>query len=512
MGDECSLRSWGARLRNCTSPKEACLCLSHSAVQLSGSIAAGAFLLDQSKESLLLTAQYPPMMNAECEICAIPAWNFDDPLAYCIHSGKECMVPLALVSELPPSITMVAAGSGSLGKSAIIMPLVAPMSRIIGALVIVFAKENQKLNEVMCLLCEYGAAVLDVAISKSQHEYIFKNLSDDVDRLGKKRSNVNPRGEKVLVGQSEAIVTLRSLIDKISDTAVPVLITGETGTGKELVASGIHHGSNRNQNAYVKINCAALPASLLESELFGHRKGAFSGAVNDYQGILRSANGGTILLDEIGEMPIAVQAKLLRVLQEQMVRPVGDVKVYPVDIRILAATNIDLESAVASGTFRRDLYHRLAVFHLDIPPLRERIEDLPLLAAHRLTMLASRYNRMHLSIAPDAWEFLRSLSYAGNIRELFSLLERAVILTDCKCNVLTKEAFTTIESHPKNGPGSLSELVYAYESGIIQSTVDYYDGKTKAASTALGIPIRTLNHKLQKIKHVHNKSLRRCCM
>ncbi len=207
-----------------------------------------------------------------------------------------------------------------------------------------------------------------------------------------------------------------------------LLIQGESGTGKELLARAIHHASPRSKKPFVAINCGAIPAELLESELFGHVKGAFTGATRDHPGLFQSAQGGTVFLDEIGDMPIPLQVKLLRVLQEGEVRPVGATETRAVNVRILSATHRNLEEAIAAGEFREDLYYRLNVVNLTLPPLRERREDIPLLAQHFLAALTEKYGRRIRGFAPDALDMLTAADWPGNIRQLNNVLEQCVAL------------------------------------------------------------------------------------
>jgi len=213
-----------------------------------------------------------------------------------------------------------------------------------------------------------------------------------------------------------------------AQSAASLLIQGESGTGKELLARAIHRASPRRDKPFVAINCGAIPAELLESELFGHLKGAFTGAGRDHPGLFLSAEGGTVFLDEIGDMPVQLQVKLLRVLQEGEVRPVGATETRKVDVRILSATHRNLEEAVASGEFREDLYYRLNVVSLTLPPLRERREDIPLLAQHFLSVLTKKYQRRIRGFAPDALEMLAAADWPGNIRQLHNVLEQCVAL------------------------------------------------------------------------------------
>ena len=227
-----------------------------------------------------------------------------------------------------------------------------------------------------------------------------------------------------IIGESTAIAELYAVIDKVADTPSTVLVTGESGTGKELLAETIHAHSARAQGPFVAINCSAIPDELLESELFGHRKGAFTGASQDRQGLFVTADGGTVLLDEIGDMPFQLQAKLLRVLQEGEIRPLGAQQNVPVDLRVISATHVDLEASIRERRFREDLYYRLNVVSLHIPPLRERLEDIPLLADHFLAAIAERAGKPQKKLSPEALGQLLNHDWPGNIRELQNAMER----------------------------------------------------------------------------------------
>lgn len=246
-------------------------------------------------------------------------------------------------------------------------------------------------------------------------------LRSEVDRL---RNIVEGRyGFKGIVGRSSAMQEVLARADAASRNNSPVFIAGESGTGKELVARAIHHAGKRAHGPFIAVNCGALPDELVESELFGHKKGAFTGATNSSEGLFRAANGGTIFLDEIAEMPRDAQTKLLRVLQEYSVRPVGEVKEYPVDVRVIAATNTDVHDVLEKGVLRKDLYYRLGVVNIRIPPLRERPEDITFLVQHFLERFNSRFSNKITCINSDAMDVLASYSWPGNVRELENLLE-----------------------------------------------------------------------------------------
>jgi DNA-binding NtrC family response regulator len=233
-----------------------------------------------------------------------------------------------------------------------------------------------------------------------------------------------------LVGTSAPMRKLYALIDRIKDTDVPVLVTGESGTGKEVVARAVHHAGPRSKQPFLGVNCGAIPANLLESELFGHVRGAFTGAERDRKGLFREAEQGTILLDEIGEMPQKMQAGLLRVLQEKTVRPVGGAKEEACSARVIAATNRDLMQMVTAGTFREDLFYRLHVIEVRVPPLRERAEDIPALIDHFLTLFSSRHKRERKTLERVAIRRLQAYEWPGNVRQLEHVLLNAWLLAE----------------------------------------------------------------------------------
>ncbi len=281
------------------------------------------------------------------------------------------------------------------------------------------------------------------AMKAGAFEYITKPFNRDELKLAARKAlrlrdleteNVRLRREvkrkfgfENIVGDSPQMQAVFRLIEKVADTDASVLITGESGTGKELVARAIHYRSFRAERPFVAVNCAAIPRELLESELFGHRRGAFTGAVRDKKGKFEEARGGTILLDEIGELPVELQPKILRALQEKEITPVGSNEVIRVDARIVAATNRDLEAEIEAGRFREDLYYRVAVVPIHMPSLRERPEDIPLMVAHFLRTLAPGRS---ITVTPEAMDALRRHPWKGNVRELENTLERVLILRD----------------------------------------------------------------------------------
>lgn len=231
-----------------------------------------------------------------------------------------------------------------------------------------------------------------------------------------------------MIGESNALKNIQEIIDKVAKTDARVLITGSNGSGKELVAHSIHSLSERSKNPIIEVNCAAIPSELIESELFGHTKGSFTGAIKDKQGKFEQANGGTIFLDEIGDMSLVAQAKVLRALQESKISPVGSDKEIKVDVRVLAATNKDLKKEIEAGKFREDLFHRLSVIEIRVPSLDERKEDIPLLVKHFAKIIAEEQNNPMKDFEAEAIEALQNFSWTGNIRELRNVVERLIIL------------------------------------------------------------------------------------
>lgn len=270
-----------------------------------------------------------------------------------------------------------------------------------------------------------------------------------------KRSLKKAVGTAKIIGESAGIKNVYSLISKVAPSDASILIQGESGTGKELVAQAIHYASPRSEGPFVPINCGAIPAELLESELFGHTKGAYTGAVTASEGLLREAHGGTMFLDEISELAPALQVKLLRVIQEKQVRPLGSKNVYRTDVRFLAASNRDLKQAMEDNAFRADLYYRLNVINISVPPLRERGNDVDILARHFVEQHSRRLGKRITGLSDELLQFLRSYHWPGNVRELENLIERAVILADS--DVLTSQDFTDI-SKMETKTGSVGDF------------------------------------------------------
>ncbi|WP_027357725.1 sigma-54-dependent transcriptional regulator [Desulforegula conservatrix] len=305
-----------------------------------------------------------------------------------------------------------------------------------------------------------------------------------------------------IIGQSPAIVRLTEVIAQVAPSEATVLISGESGTGKELVASAIHFNSPRKEGPLIKINCAAITDTLLESELFGHEKGAFTGADKRKEGKFVQANGGTLFLDEIGEMPLPMQAKLLRVLQEREITRVGGDSVIPVDVRMVAATNRDLATSVKNGEFREDLYYRLNVVDLNLPPLRDRRDDISLLASRFMASFAEKNKKNIKGFTPRAMDTLVRYDWPGNVRELMNMIERAVVLSrtewldehDFSIRLTTEQQQYRIPTEIECPDEPLDEM----EKRAIASMLERTGGNKSEASRRLGITRKTLHKKLRE--------------
>jgi len=333
----------------------------------------------------------------------------------------------------------------------------------------------------------------------------MQRLEGEVDRLRLELGEKYTFGN--IIGESAKIKKIFEIISNVSNTEANILIQGETGTGKELVARAIHYNSARKNYPFVKVDCAALTETLLESELFGHEKGAFTGAIKDRIGRFRTADHGTIFLDEIGNISLAVQAKLLRVLQDSEFEAVGGDKPIKVDVRIIAATNADLEGNVEKGLFRRDLFYRLNVIRIFLPPLRERTDDIPLLASHFLSIHNEKNRKTVEGISREAINKLMSYTWQGNIRELENVIERAVIL--CKGKVIEPADIPLYQEKtgfPQGLSGKpLQELMDQVERQIIINTLELTGTDKEKAAKVLQISRASLYNKLNK--HKINESL-----
>ncbi|WP_412468557.1 sigma-54-dependent transcriptional regulator [Pedobacter sp. KLB.chiD] len=300
------------------------------------------------------------------------------------------------------------------------------------------------------------------------------------------------KGFASIIGDSPAIQQVKELGKRVAKTNANVLLLGETGVGKDLFAEAIHHSSLRHQKPFLAINCSAIGKDVLESELFGYKAGAFTGALKDKRGLFEMVDHGTIFLDEIGEMGVELQAKILRVLQNGTFIKLGDTKTTKVNCRLIAATNQNLESAIRKGSFREDLYYRISSFIINIPPLRERDGDIQLLVKHFINTLPAQLGIPKPTLAPGFIKAMSTLHFKGNVRELINVMERAIILCD---GVLDENLILKPKQHAQQSSGSLEELERAH----ILNVIEEYKGNKRKAARKLGIAIATLYRKLEKM-------------
>jgi two-component system, NtrC family, response regulator PilR len=384
------------------------------------------------------------------------------------------------------------------------------------------AKARNAATEVI-VMTAYHEHAYD-AMRRGAYDFVskpFPSMREVLERVGKAaekasivaenaalRARVEGSGIKPWVARSSAMLRVLEIVDKVAPTKTTVLITGESGTGKERIARLIHERGGRSEQPFMVVNCGALPEALMESELFGHERGAFTGAATKHLGMLRAAEGGTLLLDEVGELPMSLQVKLLRVLQERKVRPVGGTAESEVDVRILAATNTDIETAVTDGRFRRDLYYRLNVIRLELPPLRERPEDLALLAEAFVRRFSLEQDKATRGISRAALRALKTYPFPGNVRELENILERAVALSDgpqIDLEDLTDEVVETVMPRgplaielPEEGC-RLDEVLADVERRLILQALVRTNSVKKAAADLLGITFRSMRYRLNKL-------------
>jgi Nif-specific regulatory protein len=398
--------------------------------------------------------------------------------------------------------------TGFTTRSIIAAPLLGPHGPV-GVVQCVNKRDGTTFDEADLLLLESLAASVTVAIENAKR---YDDLKASEARL---RAQVGAlrldlaRRERFgdFVGTSPSMGEVFRLMESAAGSTIAVLIEGETGTGKELVARGIHRASPRADGPFVAVNCAALPEALLESELFGHRRGSFTGATQDHRGLFEAAGGGTILLDEVGEMPLPMQAKLLRVLQEGEIVPVGDTRPRRIDVRVVSATNRDLSVAVQQQTFRQDLYYRVAAFPIRVPPLRDRRDDIPLLAHHFLRAATDRQARERLAgIASEALDALIQFDWPGNVRELQNEMERAATLArdgdmigvthlSAKLQRPTRERSERLPLDDR----PLREARAEFEARHIAGVLDRHDGNVTHAAQVLGLSRAMLQRKMKDL-------------
>ena len=376
-------------------------------------------------------------------------------------------------------------------------------------------------NTEVIMMTAFGSIDTSVnAMQKGAFTYLTKPINiEELKVIMQQASNIRKLNEQIyylsdqlesksrfdaIIGESAPMQRVYMLIDRVKDIDTNVLITGESGTGKELVARAIHNAGKRYRERFVVVNCAAIPENLLELEFFGYKRGAFTGAMQDKKGKLEQADNGTLFLDEIGDMPLALQSKLLRALQDKEFTPVGGSTPIKVDTRILAATNRDLPALIAEGRFREDLYYRLNVMEIKLPPLRERQGDIAILGNYLLGKFSAELNKPIRAITPEAKEMLERLPYPGNVRQLANILEYACIL--CQDGVISKEDFPEYVTRT-DGTGPSGDSIDDYlsshslkdiEKRAIEATLQRCGGKRVATAAQLGISKRGLLNKLKE--------------
>jgi sigma-54-dependent transcriptional regulator len=359
------------------------------------------------------------------------------------------------------------------------------------------------------------AAQVAIAVDNSRLLEENQSLIKQMDKLNKKLMIENQTLKELIsqslnldsvIGSSPAMKKVYTLIEKVSSSKATILLRGETGTGKELIAATIHQNSPAAEGAFIAQNCAALPAELLESEMFGYKKGAFSGATSNKKGLFELAHNGTLFLDEIGDMPMALQTKLLRVLQESKLRPLGGVTEISVNVRVIAATNSPLESLIKKGQFREDLYYRLNVFPIILPPIREREEDIPALVSYFLGKYSENYDKTIIGLSPMVLNAFNEYPFPGNVRELENIMERAILLADdggvIKLEHLPlniQELGLQEETTSQEGEsGQLKDIVARFEAKVLRQKLHENNANQTLTAQQLGISRRSLVDKVTK--------------
>ncbi|MCK6263546.1 sigma-54 dependent transcriptional regulator [Vibrio sp. ZSDE26] len=505
------------------------------------------YVLDQTGEALIPSTVHhneKVLTSHPWKPLALDSASETDPFNFAVHNGE-----VVLLNDLYQyngydceGIYQCETILGVKSTNLLAWPLIDCTGKTIGLLVLLDL--NVIDNETaLTEFCRMAASSIRQAVWLEEYGQVIKNLTADNQALARENSQLKKRTTKRYQGpiaESKAMTDVLQRLDRVLSLPVDVLLRGETGSGKEVIAKYIHDNSNRADKALIVQNCAAIPEQLLESELFGHKKGSFTGADRDKVGLFEAANGGTLFLDEIGDMPLLLQAKLLRVLQERKLRPIGANKEIDIDVRVIAATHCNLTQKIKDGSFRADLFYRLNVFPITLPPLREREDDILPLAEHFISQSALS---LGLSQAPGFTAKVRKelldYPYPGNVRELKNIVERSLLLSDLEVisaiefgdseflNDSTNNGFSTdgIQSTTthqelhnasigdtvqtksiatgKNGANDiknagLKETVGQYEKNVILDCLTACNWHTKKAAEQLSLPLSTLNHKMRK--------------
>ncbi len=419
--------------------------------------------------------------------------------------------------------------TGFVTRNLIATPLISPDGPV-GVIEVINRRGQEAFSEDDVHFLEALAGSITIAIENARfYEQVKESEAKLRTQMGALRRDLARQDHfSEMVGSAPAMAEVFQLMEAAAGSSITVLIQGETGSGKELVARGIHKASARADGPFLAINCAAMPENLLESELFGHRRGSFTGALRDNPGLFRAATGGTVFLDEVGDMPLAMQAKLLRVLEEEEVVPVGESFPIKVDVRVLSATNRDLRAAIKAGTFREDLYYRLAVFPIRVPPLRERLTDVPLLIQRFLKLACERHRKNVPGFDESAIKTLEAFDWPGNVRELQNEVERAVALarngemiTVERLSAIVRAGSSLIAAKPEtvipppppvaeddkidaedddfgSEEGSLREARAAFESRYITGILQRCEGNISRAAKLMGVSRVQLQRKVKE--------------
>ncbi|HSC84388.1 MAG TPA: sigma 54-interacting transcriptional regulator [Pseudomonas sp.] len=462
--------------------------LVQAAAQLSAAELSQLYLLDSTHTRLTLAGEWLDGQARPEHSASLPSDYHDEQLLqYCLCQNRQ--LSLANLDHSLHESSFLPASERP-WRSLLCLPLQDERGRV-GGLLLIASHSARELEGFAGSLASLATFAL------SQHQLLQRLRAPQSVVISPVTSM--PSSGYGLIGNSAAMRAVYQLLGKVLHNPTSVLLTGETGTGKELVARAIHDCGFRRSQAFIVQNCASLPENLLESELFGYRKGAFTGAERDRKGLFDAADGGTLFLDEIGDMPLALQAKLLRVLQEGEVRPLGSTETHKVDVRIVAATHRDLRSLVEQGRFREDLFYRLSHFPIALPPLRERDEDILQLARHFADKASAFLQRDPCRWAEDTLAHLASYAFPGNVRELKGLVERAVLL--CEGGELLPEHFSLHQSDSQASDGcmNLRERLERVERNLLLDCLRKNRGNQSQAARELGLPRRTLLYRMDRL-------------
>ncbi len=462
--------------------------LVEAAAELTGSALSQLYLLDSTHTRLTLTAEWLDGLQQPQAADSLPSdYDGEQLLQYCL-----CQNRVLSLNELDNSLhqTEFLPATQQPWRSLLCLPIVDKQQHVSGLLLCAShqTQDLQGFADSLSLLGNFGVNQLQL-----MHR-LLPPPSEVQQQVQVEPIRTSGYG---LIGNSQSMRDVYQLIGKVLHNPVSVLLTGETGTGKELVAHAIHNCGSRRSMNFVVQNCASLPEHLLESELFGYRKGAFTGADRDHKGLFDAADNGTLFLDEIGDMPLSLQAKLLRVLQEGEVRPLGCNDTHKVDVRIIAATHHDLQSQVEKGLFREDLFYRLSHFPIELPPLRERNEDILLLARHFVENTCEFLQRSPCRWSEETLAALAQYNFPGNVRQLKGLVERAVLL--CEDDELLPEHFNLNRETASDTATHLRERMAKVERNFLLDSLRRNRGNQSKAARELGLPRRTLLYRMERL-------------